>query len=170
VTTPGGNDQKATFVTETENALVSEQELLVSDRILIPTGEKNGLWTIYQTLLWDENVDRAWPKSRDQFYHRARTIDDAAMRAVIDRELERARLDGSQWTLCGVLHWNVKTHSHSPLAKYTNLETEKEGLQVIEPEGTTDRYCLSCVSSPKKSSRIIAEEPQDLRKVKGSTP
>ena len=72
---------------------LSEQELLVSDCVLIPTAEEHGLQAVDQTSFLCEGVDRMGPELRDELDDRVCTVNDAGVRAVVYRKMERRRLD-----------------------------------------------------------------------------
>ncbi len=77
---------------EADHSRLSEQELLVSDGVLVPPAEEDGLQPSDHARLSSEGIDRMGPELRDELDDGVRAVDDACMRSIVDCEVERLGL------------------------------------------------------------------------------
>ena len=70
------------------NSRRSEQELLVSDCILVPATEEHRFKPIDNSPLLRQDVDGMWPEFRNEFDYAVSTPNDATVRAIVYRQLE----------------------------------------------------------------------------------
>ena len=70
---------------------LSEQELLVPCRVLVPATEEYGLQTIDHTRLLSESIDCVWPELGNKLDDRVSAVHDPAMGTIVDGEMERLR-------------------------------------------------------------------------------
>jgi hypothetical protein len=66
----------------------TEQELFISDGILVPATEEDGFQSIYYALFLRQMIDRIWPKLRDELNDGISSVDDASVRTIIDSQLK----------------------------------------------------------------------------------
>lgn len=69
---------------------VTKQELLVSDAVLVPSGEVYGLRAVDDASLFRQFVYGILPEIRNQFYDGMCAVDNSCVGAVVDSKLEGA--------------------------------------------------------------------------------
>ena len=72
-----------------QNSHITEQDPHVLHRILVPAMEERGLLSVHDASLLREGVDRVRPEIRTEFDNRVGTAYDAAVRAMVDGELDQ---------------------------------------------------------------------------------
>ncbi len=88
------------------NLRFPEQELLVLNRVPVPSTEEHGPEPMNQSLLRRQSVDGMRPKLRDQLDDRMGTFDNTGVRSVVDSEVEGLGLGAPLRVRAGIrLNW-----------------------------------------------------------------